>query len=107
VNPTLAFAFVFFTGGSPAPRDAWLARDKMLHFAASAVVQSTAYSLFQRDARYAVAIQRASLVTLGVGAGKELYDWRHPLKHDASWRDLAWDGIGGGAATIVIRHTVR
>ena len=88
-------------------RDAWFARDKMLHFAASAVVQSTAYSFFQRDARYPVAIQRASLVTVGVGVGKELYDWRHPLRHDASWRDLAWDGIGGGAATIVIRQTAR
>ncbi|MEK7240196.1 MAG: hypothetical protein AAB224_06380 [Gemmatimonadota bacterium] len=104
----LTLAFVLFTGGAPRPAgDAWFGRDKMLHFAASAVVQSAAYSLFQRDARYAVAIQRASLVTLGVGVSKELYDWRHPARHDASWRDLAWDGAGGGAATIVLRQTAR
>jgi uncharacterized protein YfiM (DUF2279 family) len=106
VNLTLAF--VLLVGGAPRrDGDGWFARDKMLHFAASAVVQSAAYSLFQRDARYAVAIQRASLVTVGVGVGKELYDWRHPARHDASWRDLAWDGAGGGAATIVLRQTVH
>jgi uncharacterized protein YfiM (DUF2279 family) len=54
-----------------------------------------------------VAIQRASLVTVGVGVGKELYDWRHPARHDASWRDLAWDGVGGGAATIALHQTAR
>ena len=108
MTPVLVLTFAFLTCGPPAPRaDPWWGRDKMLHFAASAVVQGTAFSLFHRDARYAVAIQRASLVTLGVGAGKELYDWRHPARHDASWRDLAWDGIGGGAASIVIRQTAR
>lgn len=101
-------AFVLLTGGAPRrPADAWFGRDKMLHFAAGAVVQSVAYSAFQRDARYAVAIQRASLVTLGVGVGKELYDWRHPSRHEASWRDLAWDGMGGGVATVFVRQTVR
>ncbi len=104
----LTLAFVLFSGGIPhRGGDAWFGRDKMLHFAASAVVQSAAYSLFQRDARYAVAIQRASLVTVGVGVGKELYDWRHPARHDASWRDLTWDGVGGAAATIVLRQTAR
>ena len=106
--PTFVLAFAFFTGGPPAPRaDSWWGRDKLLHFAASAVVQSAGYALLQHDTRYAVAIQQASLVTLGVGVGKEVYDWRHPVRHEASWRDLAWDGIGAGAATIVIRQTVR
>ncbi len=106
-----ALAFVLFTGGSPhtPPRggDAWFARDKFLHFAASAVIQGTAYALFRRDARYAVAAQRAGLVTLSVGVGKELYDWRHPATHDASWRDLTWDGIGGVAATVVAKQVDR
>jgi len=103
-----ALAFVFFTGGPP-PRsgDAWLGRDKFLHFAASAVIQGTAYAAFHRGARYTVAAQRASLVTLAVGVGKELYDWRRPAAHDASWRDLAWDGIGGAAATVVAKQADR
>ena len=104
----LTFAFVLFTGGAPrVDGDAWFARDKMLHFDATAVVQRVAYSVFQRGARYALAIEWASLVTIGVGVGKELYDWRHPARHEASWRDLAWDGVGGGAATIVVRQTAR
>jgi uncharacterized protein YfiM (DUF2279 family) len=107
MNPTLVFAFAFLTGGAPKPRDAWFARDKLLHFTVSAVVQSVGYAVFEKGARYPVAIQRASLVTLGVGAGKEVYDWRHPKRHDASWRDLAWDGVGGAAATIVIRQVAR
>src|SRR5512140_2849639 len=103
-----AVAFVLLTGGPPRPAgDAWFGHDKWLHFAASAVIQGTAYTAFHQRARYTVAAQRASLVTAAVGIGKELYDWRHPDKHDASWRDLTWDGIGGGAATIVIRQTSR
>jgi len=104
----LTLAFVLLTGGAPRrPADAWFARDKLLHFAAGAVVQTAAYTAFHRDARYTVAIQRASVVTLGVGVGKELYDWRHPARHEASWRDLAWDGVGGAVATIAVRQTVR
>ena len=104
----LTLAFFLLTGGPPErPHDAWFGRDKWLHFAASAVVQGAAYTAFRRGARYTVAAQRASLVTVAVGVGKELYDWRHPAKHDASWRDLAWDGVGGAAATIVARQAER
>lgn len=104
----LTLAFLLFTGGPPRRAgDAWFGRDKMLHAAVSAVVQGTAYSFFRRDARYTVAAQRASLVTVAVGVGKELYDWRHPTRHDASWKDLAWDGAGGAVATIVARQADR
>ncbi len=104
----LTLAFLLFTGGAPRRAgDAWLGRDKLLHFAVSAVVQGAAYSAFRRDARYAVAAQRASLVTVAVGVGKELYDARHPARHTASWRDLAWDGIGGAAATVVAHQADR
>jgi putative lipoprotein len=103
-----SLAFVLLTGGVPhRAADPWFGRDKMLHFAASAVVQGAAYSVFRRDARYTVAMQRASLLTVGVGVGKELYDWRHPARHEASWRDLAWDGAGGGVATIALRQAAR
>jgi len=105
---SLTLAFLFFTGGPPQRKgDAWFGRDKALHFVASAVVQGAAYTAFRRGARYTVAAQRASLVTVAVGVGKELYDWRHPARHDASWRDLAWDGIGGAASTIVARQADR
>ena len=104
----LTLAFLFFTGGPPRrANDAWFARDKLLHFAASALVQGAAYTVFHRDARYTVAAQRASLVTVAVGVGKELYDLHHPQRHSASWRDLAWDGVGGVVATIVAKQADR
>ena len=104
----LTLAFLLFTGGAPrSNNDPWLGRDKVLHFVASAVVQGAAYSLFRQDARYTVAAQRASLVTVAVGVGKELYDLRHPARHRASWRDLAWDGVGGAAATVVAKQADR
>jgi uncharacterized protein YfiM (DUF2279 family) len=108
VAVSFTLAFVLFTGGPP-PRanDSWFARDKLLHAAASAVVQGTAYALFHRDARYTVAAQRATIVTVVVGAGKELYDLKHPTRHRASWRDLAWDGVGAAAATVVVRQAER
>ncbi|MBM3907143.1 MAG: hypothetical protein FJ363_03580 [Gemmatimonadetes bacterium] len=106
MNFTLAF--VLFTGGPP-PRanDPWFARDKYLHAAVSAVVQGAAYSVFRRDARYTVAAQRASLVTIAVGVGKELYDRRHPARRSASWRDLAWDAVGGAGATVIAKQVDR
>lgn len=104
----LTLAFLLFTGGPPrSHNDPWFARDKMLHFAASAVIQGAAYTAFHRGARYTVAAQRASLVTVAVGVGKELYDWRHPARHRASWRDLAWDGAGGTVATVFARQAER
>ncbi|MBW7935073.1 MAG: hypothetical protein H3C62_15990 [Gemmatimonadaceae bacterium] len=104
----LTLAFLIFTGGPPrSANDPWFARDKLLHFTASALVQGAAYTLFHQNARYAVASQRASMVTVAVGVGKELYDLRHPARHQASWRDLAWDGVGGVAATVVARQTSR
>ena len=103
-----ALVFAFFTGGPPRDaRDPWFGRDKWLHFAASAAVQGAAYAAFRQDARYAVAAQRAAMVTAAVGVGKELYDWRHPDRHDASWRDLAWDGVDDVAATVAIHQTSR
>ncbi len=103
-----ALAFVFFTGGAPRDtHDPWFGRDKWLHFAASAAVQGTAYAVFRQHARYTVAAERAGIVTAAVGIGKELYDWRHPAHHDASWRDLTWDGVGGAAATVVLHQVDR
>lgn len=103
-----ALAFVLFTGGPPrGPADPWFGRDKWLHFAASAVIQGVGFAAFRQDARYTVAVQRASLVTVGVGISKELYDWKHPTRHSASWRDLAWDGVGGAAATVAARQVDR
>ncbi|MCX5756761.1 MAG: hypothetical protein NTX19_11745 [Gemmatimonadetes bacterium] len=77
----MRWALVFVLWGNPAlpsDRDPWFGRDKVFHFAASA------------------------LTTLTVGIGKELWD-RHQ-KRDFSLRDLAWDGIGGVAGAVAVRQ---
>ncbi len=93
---------------APPPADRWTGRDKLWHVVASATVQGAAYAAFRTGrTRYPDAIVKASLVTATVGVGKELYDRRHPARHDASWRDLAADAVGGAGATVVIRQLDR
>lgn len=103
------FALVFVLWGHPAQppapsdRDPWFARDKMLHFVASAAIQTAAHSVLRANGRdYGDASRGAAVATVSVGIGKELWD-RH-RKRDFSFRDLAWDGIGGVAGAIVMRQ---
>ena len=41
----------------------------------------------------------ATVVALGAGVGKELWDLNGP--GDASWRDLTWDVIGTATGVLV------
>lgn len=110
----IGFAFVIALGGPPAQRpdsahgrDRWFARDKMLHFTASALIQGAAHTAFRaRGADYAAASRGAAVVTLTAGIGKEVWDHYHP-GHDASARDVAWDAVGGVAGAVVVRQIDR
>lgn len=88
------------------PPDRWLARDKVLHLAASAVIQSVGHSALRANGReYRDAAWTAAGVTMGIGVAKELWD-----RHDGravSWRDLGADAAGTGAGAIVMRQTGR
>lgn len=107
----LVFALTLWTGtvgssGPASPRDPWFGRDKLAHFAASALIQSATHSVFRwRGASYQRASWTATAVTATSGVGKELWD-RH-RKRDFSFRDLAWDGVGIVASAAVIRHVDR
>ena len=94
------------TCGAPArrsSRDPWFGRDKLLHFAASAVIQGGAHAVLRANGHdYASASRGAALATLTAGVGKELWD-RHRGR-DASFRDLAWDGIGGVTGAVAMRR---
>jgi putative lipoprotein len=102
----LAFVVVGFPFGGPPerpPEDRWFARDKAMHFATSAVLQSVGYTLLRsnglerRDAAWT-----AGAATLSVGVGKELWDQRSGGTF--SWKDLAADGAGAGAGAVLIRR---
>lgn len=92
--------------GAPArrsSRDPWFGRDKLLHFAASAVIQGGAHAVLRANGHdYESASRGAALATLTAGVGKELWD-RHRGR-DASFRDLAWDGIGGVTGAVAMRR---
>lgn len=89
------------TGGGHGGRDPWFAPDKLKHFFMSAFVQSVAYSglrLTRLD--HQSSILGASAVTVAVGVGKEIVDARG--RGDPSLKDLVWDGLGAGGATLVL-----
>jgi uncharacterized protein YfiM (DUF2279 family) len=84
--------------------DSWFSADKLKHFFISAFVQSVSYSAL-RTARASRdgALVGASTVTLIVGVGKEIHDDRSG--ESFSVRDLAWDAVGAGAATVLLSRT--
>jgi uncharacterized protein YfiM (DUF2279 family) len=97
-------------GGPPerqAPRDdRWLARDKALHFAVSAVIQSGAHAALRANgADYGDASVTAGVITLGAGVAKELYDSADGRFF--SWKDLTADALGGGSAAVLVRQVDR
>jgi putative lipoprotein len=86
--------------------DKWFGPDKLKHFFVSAFTQSVAFSVLQAakvDRKGALAA--ASAVTAAVSVGKEIHDQRSYGLF--SFRDLAWDAAGAGAATLIILHAVR
>ncbi len=81
---------------SPRARaDEWLARDKALHFGASAVLAGSGYAagtaVFDGRDR-AASFALGGGVALGAGLAKEGLDAAG--LGDPSWKDLAWDVIG-------------
>jgi len=73
--------------------DPWIARDKALHFDATAGIAMATYALstYELHARWE-SLAVAGAFTLAVGAGKELLDMTG--LGDPSWKDFTWDAIG-------------
>ena len=102
------FLLVFSLGGSPhaVPADAWFGADKVKHFFTSAFVQSMTYgSLRAAGIAHGSALAGATVTTAAVGVGKEVHD--RDVKGDFSARDLAWDALGAGAATVLLVRVQR
>lgn len=78
------------------PRDPWLARDKALHVAFSALwTLSTQYAFVNKmnwSERRALPVSAGVSGTIGLA--KEVYDWRHSPTRYFSKRDLAADAVG-------------
>ncbi len=100
---TLVLAFHLGSAVPAKPDDGWLSADKAKHFFTSAFVQSVAYSGLRTAAvSKKGSLVGATVVSAAVGVGKEV--WDRKFGGDPSWRDLAADGAGILAASLVLRH---
>ena len=92
--------------GPPKPRvtDPWTGLDKWKHFAASAVIESVGYGIASARQGHSASLRIGGGAVIVVGVGKELYDWR--TKGQFSFKDFAWDLLGGAAAAAAL-HAVR
>lgn len=107
--PGFGFVFTLHFGLSQPPRapdDGWLSNDKAKHFFTSAFFESFTYSAL-RVTRVSKegALVGASIVTVGLGVGKELYDRK--FGGDPSVKDLVADAAGMGAAVALLQQTSR
>jgi uncharacterized protein YfiM (DUF2279 family) len=86
--------------------DSWFGVDKVKHFFMGAFVQSVSYSAVRATgAGHSASLATATAVTAGVSVGKELWDAH--AGGTPSVRDLTWDAAGAGAATLLLRRSVR
>ena len=67
-------------------QDSWVGLDKRQHFSGSALLSYSFSEVMSPD--------KAFLTTVGIGLAKEVYDYKHPDKHTASYKDFAWDVAG-------------
>lgn len=90
-----------------APRDSWLAYDKLKHFVISCHLTTLVYQVSHRsyyNNSSTAALQGVGLVfTLGIG--KELTDRRKP-KGRFSLKDLTADALGIGVG-LILGHNLK
>ncbi len=84
--------------------DSWFGRDKLKHLSSSFVLTTTGYYIQTRmvDFSETQSLGCAGMVTVSLGLGKELRDWRKP-KGLFSYRDLLADVAGAGLAILFIK----
>lgn len=88
-----------------APRhDAWIAEDKLQHFAMSFGVTAFSYAAARTALDPDAARLTAGIAGLVAGVGKEIYDVRQG--EHFSVRDLVWD-VAGIALGLAFVHQIR
>ncbi len=85
--------------------DPWIGKDKFLHFTISAGLVLTSYYVYREEFNNSEtgSYYFSGGLTISLGALKEYYDWHHPHRHQASWRDLIAD-IAGTATGLTIAY---
>ena len=90
----------------PAARPAgWFGPDRVKHFFVSFFVQSASYSIARAaNLEHGPALAAATGATAAVAFSKEAWDRKRGSGFDH--RDLVWDALGAGAATLLLVRTV-
>ncbi|MFQ5752684.1 MAG: hypothetical protein ACE5HI_11870 [bacterium] len=85
-------------------KDPWLGEDKIQHFFASAFITGFGFLIMREplDSSKNNSIYFGSGVSISLGIGKEIYDWRSKKGH-ASYKDLIADILGIGCAVLIIK----
>jgi uncharacterized protein YfiM (DUF2279 family) len=97
---------VFSLAPMALPADRWFAPDKVQHFLTSAFVQSMSYGTLRTTGlSHSASLAGATAASVATGVGKEVRDLR--TRGEFSFRDLAWDAAGAGAATVLLVRTQR
>lgn len=104
-SATLLVLPAWIAGLSAARADEWFARDKALHFGATATIASGGYGLTMLLTERGLEDRRAWAFGVGLGlamgAGIAKEAWDATGRGDPSWKDLAWDGVGTGAGLLL------
>lgn len=91
---------------APARKDDhWMAKDKLYHFSASAVIGASSAAVFinnRSDDEGAFWLGMSAVTS--VGAGKEVYDLKVKRTY-WSWKDMLWDMIGGTLGCYAVYHS--
>jgi len=67
-------------------QDSWTGKDKAQHFAGSAVLSYSFSEIMSPESAF--------LTSVGIGLAKEVYDYKQPAKHTASYKDFITDVAG-------------
>lgn len=80
--------------------------DKVKHFFIAGFVESVVFASAEAvGSRHSAARSLAIGTAAAVSVGREIHDLR--AKGQFSFRDLAWDALGVGAALLVVNKTQR
>ena len=75
-----------------------ISRDKMLHMGVSFLIELVLAAILPSWLPWT----RAALNVVLFGGGKEIYDKKHPDKHDADVKDLLADAAGAILGEVII-----
>lgn len=100
----LALVLSLHLGAQGKRPDPWFSPDKAKHFFMSMFLESVSFSVLRAaNTSRSGSLAGATILSAGVGVGREIYDYYHP--GTPSLKDLTWDLAGIATAAIALHQT--